>query len=80
MSQELKEELKACLQLQQEIEAKLATRYKAILETAGNQRVIVELDGNFYELKTDDQSEMRLGRKLKGFYAQYRLISLGKPI
>lgn len=83
----LKEELTDCLRLQRELEAKqkeLALRFKAILETeeAKQKRIIVEIDGDFYELKPSDETAaaMESARKLGGFYGRYRLVSMGKPI
>ena len=87
---ELLEELKSCLALQQEIDAKtleLRSRYKTIVEARRGEsgHVCVEIDGQIYELKREDfaaafdSEAMRTARELKGFYL-YRLFKVGKTI
>jgi predicted transcriptional regulator len=84
-------ELRECLQLQTEIQAKrdeLTRRFKAIIEAeraAGNQGGIVTMiDGSVYELRRRDLKDVResidSARKFGGFYHQYALVLLGKPI
>jgi hypothetical protein len=87
---DLIEELKSCLALQEEIDAKtlaLRTRYKAIVEARRKEpgNLFVEIGGEMYELKREDAAEesyreaMRTAREIKGFYL-YRLFKTGKTI
>jgi predicted transcriptional regulator len=85
--EEIKAELRECLRLQTELEAKrdeLIGHFKRIIEDArgDRRRIIVEIDGEIYELGRQDltQQTIELGRKHRGFFSEYRLIKLGKPI
>jgi hypothetical protein len=88
--EEIQSELRECLKLQEELAARrdeLTRKFKAILELerarGNNGRVIADIDGEIYELgRRDDsvQDEVVDARKFGGFYAQYRLIKLGRPI
>jgi hypothetical protein len=84
------QQFRALLVLQQDIDAKVdefITRVKSILaaerDAKGGRRVIVELNGELYELNKE-RSETRfaidLARKHHGFYHDYRLVHLGKAI
>lgn len=90
-SEEIQAELRACLVLQTELAAKrdeLTARYKAIIEEqrkAGNEgRIITTIDGEIYELQRrdwgDTQEVIEQARKFGGFYSEYRLMKIGKPI
>ena len=86
---ELVKELKSCLELQNEIDAKtleLRKRYKTIVEAhidIGTVYVEIEDDTYALERSTLEQDEHRdamdTARKLKGFYL-YRLVKKGKTI
>ena len=86
------DELRACLALQDEIDAKtreLRLRYKAVLEEQrekGNQHnVTVEIDGSLYVLDRENNSAkwhrevMKATHELGGFYF-YRLTKVAEPI
>jgi hypothetical protein len=80
-----KEQLIECLRLQEELDEKidkLISQYKVILDAHKNQRVIVDIDGTLFELtkKRYEAEAMRLGRRHRGFYFDYRLEPLGKPL
>lgn len=80
-----KEQLTECLRLQQELDEKidkLISQYKTILAAHENQRVIVDIDGTLFELtkKRYEAEAMRLARRQRGFYFDYRLEPLGKPL
>jgi hypothetical protein len=85
----IREEFRAILALQQEIDAKhdeLIVRIKAVLESErdakSKARLIVELDGEIFELKKVDETAriMDLCRKHDGFFHTYRIVSLGRPV
>jgi hypothetical protein len=84
------EELKECLALQDEIDAKtlaLRKRYKAVIEDQREQgnasNVAVMIDGCIYTLQRFDRDEemyrdaMATARKVGGFYL-YRLVKTAK--
>jgi hypothetical protein len=79
------QDFRAILALQQELDAKrdeLITQIKAVLESErakGSHRIIVDLDGEIYELTKRDVI-IELCRKHGGFYHDYRLVRLGKPL
>ena len=85
------EELKACLALQDEIDAKtmeLRRRYKAIVEEhrkTSDRTLFVEIDSETYELKREDSATkehreaIRTARELGGFWL-YRLFKRGKIV
>lgn len=78
------EELKQCLALQTEIDQKLDqlfTMTKKILRAAEG-RVITEIDGELYELTRASHTTQAVEscRKHGGFFCEYRLIRLPKPI
>ena len=83
---EIQAELTECLRLQRELEARrddLTVRFERILEATRHQRrVIAQIEGELYELgRTDLTAEaLKVARKHGGFYSEYRLIRLGKPI
>jgi len=89
-AQPVEQQFRAILALQQDIDAKLdefISRVKSILATErdakGGRRVIVELDGELYELEKDNSKTrlvIELAHKHGGFYHDYRLIHLGKAI
>lgn len=82
------QEIRVILALQQEVDTKqaeLITRIKAVLQSErekGNQRIIYDLDGEIYELTKVDETIQAIdsARKHGGFYFDYRLVRLGKPI
>jgi hypothetical protein len=76
------ETFRTLLKLQEEIDEKI-DQYVALLKQIDDRgTVMVELDGEIWQLrKVDYDSEaMRLGRKYRGFYHDYRLVKLGKPV
>jgi len=82
----LEQRFRVILTLQQDIDAKideLIRRVKSILATErdakGGRRLIVELDGELYELTKQDRV-IALAQKYHGFYHDYRLVHLGKAI
>ena len=84
---EIVAELAECLRLQTELEARrdeLIGRFKRVLEVAEHhrRRVIAQIDGELYELGRVDLTAQTLdaARKHGGFFTEYRLIKLGKPI
>lgn len=84
---EIQAELAECLRLQTELEARreeLIGRFKRVLEAADHhrRRIITQIDGELYELGRVDLTTATLdsARKHGGFFTQYRLIKLGKPI
>jgi hypothetical protein len=89
-TEEIKAELRVCLALQNELYAKadeLTGRYKKVLEAwkhlKEREHLTVEIEGEFYQLKRYDfetQDVIESGRKHGGFYGQYRLIKIGKPL
>jgi hypothetical protein len=89
---EVSEELRQCLALQKEIDAKtmeLRRRFRDVLEAErakGNvQTIFVELDGQMYSLEREDQRRdptseaIQTARELGGFY-MYRLFKAGRTI
>jgi hypothetical protein len=88
--EEIKAELRSCLALQNEIAGKtdeLTERYKQVLlawdQLKKREQLTVEIDGEIYQLKRKDfetQDAIESARKHGGFYSQYRLVKIGKPI
>jgi len=86
------EEIKALLALQQQIDGMLdqfITRVKAILDSERDdkskqlkQRIIAEIDGEIYELVkiSFGTQAVDLSRKHRGFFHDYRIVKLGKPM
>lgn len=88
-TEEIKAELRICLELQEELYLKvdeLTGRYKAVVlaweELKEPGRPIVDIDGELYQLKRHDFDEdaIESARKHGGFYSMYRLIKIGKPL
>jgi predicted transcriptional regulator len=86
-NEEIHAELAECLRLQTELEARrdeLTGRFKRILEATreNRQRLITTIDGELYELGRADlvNQTVDAARKHGGFFTEYRLIKLGKPI
>jgi hypothetical protein len=80
-----REELVQCLRLQEEIDAKLdelVKRFKAVSRAHPNEEVVIEINGILYKLgrPTWEQEASRLGRRHGGFWFDFRLVPLGKPI
>jgi predicted nucleic-acid-binding protein len=84
----IQEEFKALLKLELEIDAKIdefIERVKVLLKSErdakGKARLIVELDGEIFELRKIDQTQeaIDLCRKHNGFFHDYRIVSLGRP-
>ncbi len=78
-------EFRAILELQQELDAKLdefISRVKAFKTRLGDGHLIADLDGEIYELRkvSLDSQAIASCRKHGGFYHDYRLVHLGKPL
>ena len=78
-------EFREILALQQELDSKLdefINRIKALKSRLGDGHLIANLDGEIYELRKTslDAQMIASGREHRGFYHDYRLISLGKPL
>jgi hypothetical protein len=84
--EEIQAELTECLRLQTELEARrddLTGRFKRVVEATRHQRrVIAQVGSELYELARVDLTAETLeaGRKHGGFFTEYRLIKLGRPI
>lgn len=77
------EQFRALLKLQEEIDEKLDQFIDLVKSVNTDSRyVIVELDGEIYQLRKVDETTqaMNLCRKHKGFFHDYRLVKMGKPI
>lgn len=78
-------EFRAILELQQELDGKLdefISRVKALKTRLGDGHLIADLDGEIYELRkvSLDTQTIDSCRKHRGFYHDYRLVLLGKPL
>jgi hypothetical protein len=85
--EEIQAELAEYLRLQTELGARrddLTGRLKRIIEAihGDRHRVTTQIDGELYELGRADLTAQTIdsARKHGGFYSEYRLIKLGKPI
>jgi uncharacterized membrane-anchored protein YjiN (DUF445 family) len=80
-----RERLIACLALQEEIDTlldQLVKHLKNISDAHPNEAIVVEINGVIYKLSRESWSReaARLTRRHHGFWFEYRLIPLGKPI
>lgn len=87
INEEIQAELAECLRLQTQLEAlrdDLTGRFKRVIEATRDCRqwIITAIDGELYELGRTDLMAHTLdsARKHGGFFSEYRLIKLGKPI
>jgi hypothetical protein len=78
------EQFRAILKLQEEIDAKIDQYVELIKHIDDREKgfPLVELNGEIYQLrKTDlDAQTLEAGRKHRGFFLDYRLVKLGKPV
>jgi hypothetical protein len=76
------EQFRALLKLQEEIDAKIDQFIELVKQFDDRGTVMVELDGEIYQLRKVDEMTQIMGlcHKHKGFLHDYRLVKLGKPV